>query len=555
MYNSSWWFDSTYFWRDYPVTDYTKAFKYYYLLQFAYWLQQIFVLQIEAPRKDYRELVAHHINTLLLISLSYACNFTRVGNAVFICMDLPDSLLALAKTLNYVLPGPICNLTFVAMTISWLYTRVYLYGHIIWSTYTEPDLYVPVFKLAPLEGHWFPYFAKYIILGLMIGLYLLILFWTAMIFKVFYKMAFKAEAKDVRSDDEDEDELDEVPSEGADHEPVEIIRVPYDNDWLDEIDFSDIPNLPIRPVGSGICQNTNCDDYLEDEHDRCFETCGSRPSPSSSYGCPLANQWALTFDDGPSNLTNWLLDILDEYDVRATFCLQGSHVKKYPDVVRRAVHAGHQIASHTYSHSHLMSLTNEEIVFEIKATEEAIWDAAGVRPRYVRPPFGEVDDRVRAVLEKLGYKVLMWNVDPTDYKVFQLADAAKRIMGSFENASNGIDTDLNLHNDPGFISLQHDLYSPSIAQVPHIIRMLKEKGFDLITAAACQNDEPMQAQAIKSNDTLEAVSIVYVPILQAASAIPESTTSSSSYVHAQQLQQLITVSLVLLLFSVNLNLP
>ncbi|KAF7727429.1 hypothetical protein EC973_007498 [Apophysomyces ossiformis] len=214
MYNSPWWFDSTYFWRDYPVTDYTKAFKYYYLLQYAYWLQQIFVLQVEAPRKDYRELVAHHINTLLLISLSYVCNFTRVGNAVFVCMDLPDALIALAKALNYSFPGPVCNVTFVVMAVTWLYTRVYLYGCIIWSTYTEPDLYVPVFKLAPLEGHWFPHFVKYIILGLMIGLYLLVLFWTAMIFKVFYKMAFRAEAKDVRSDDEDEDDIVDIPSEG-----------------------------------------------------------------------------------------------------------------------------------------------------------------------------------------------------------------------------------------------------------------------------------------------------------------------------------------------------
>ena len=99
MYDSPWWFDTTYFWRDYPVTDYTKSFKYYYLVQFAYWLQQIFVLQIEAPRKDYKELVMHHINTLLLISLSYCCNFTRVGNAVFVCMDLPDTILAVSHGL------------------------------------------------------------------------------------------------------------------------------------------------------------------------------------------------------------------------------------------------------------------------------------------------------------------------------------------------------------------------------------------------------------------------------------------------------------------------
>lgn len=65
---------------------------------------------------------------------------------------------------------------------------------------------MPQFKLDPLSGNWFPHFVKYIIAGLMIGLYFLILFWTAMIFKVLYKMATEPEAKDVRSDDEEETE-------------------------------------------------------------------------------------------------------------------------------------------------------------------------------------------------------------------------------------------------------------------------------------------------------------------------------------------------------------
>lgn len=90
------------------------------------------------------------------------------------------------------------------MMVSWLYTRVYLYGCIIWSTYAEPELYVPHFKLDPINGYWFPHFVKYIILGLMIGLYLLILFWTVMIFKVLYK-AITADGRDIRSDDEEED--------------------------------------------------------------------------------------------------------------------------------------------------------------------------------------------------------------------------------------------------------------------------------------------------------------------------------------------------------------
>ncbi|KAI9023559.1 TLC domain-containing protein [Phycomyces nitens] len=206
MYGSPWWFDSSYFWRFYPVTESSMALKYYYLLQFAFWVQQIFVLQIEAPRKDYRELVAHHIATITLIGFSYLFNFLRIGNAVFVCMDLPDALLALAKALNYVSPGPLCNGTFVLMLISWMYTRVYIYGYIVLSTLIEPDLYVKEFKLDPLQGHFYPYILKYLMFLTMAFLYALILFWTAMIFKVLYKMAFLKEVRDVRSDDEGEDE-------------------------------------------------------------------------------------------------------------------------------------------------------------------------------------------------------------------------------------------------------------------------------------------------------------------------------------------------------------
>ncbi|KAI8389345.1 hypothetical protein BD560DRAFT_443036 [Blakeslea trispora] len=262
--------------------------------------------------------------------------------------------------------------------------------------------------------------------------------------------------------------------------------VPSDPAWLKEFDLSKVPNIPIRPVGSGVCEDAVCDGT---DNDRCFESCGNLPSEQDIFGCPQKHQWALTFDDGPSHLTTQLLDILDQTDVKATFCVTGSQVKKYPEILRRAYLSGHQIASHTYSHPHLMSLTNEQIINEVKATEEAIQKVLGIRPLYIRPPYGEADARVKKLLQIMGYKLLLWNVDPTDYDVYQLKDASARIQGSFRLAIDGVDTGLNSHDDLGFISLQHDLYQPSIDQVPEIIRTLKSKGYTLMTAAGCQNDK------------------------------------------------------------------
>lgn len=230
------------------------------------------------------------------------------------------------------------------------------------------------------------------------------------------------------------------------------IKTPQNAKWLESVDLSAVPKLPVRLVGSGTCPDALCDGI---DNDKCFESCGNNPSPEDIYGCPQDHQWALTFDDGPSNYTNELLDMLDKEDIKATFCVMGSHVEKYPDVLKRAYESGHHIASHTFSHPHLMSLTNEEIIYEVKATEEAIEKVLGIKPRYIRPPFGEADDRVKGLLNSMGYKVLLWNVDPTDYDVYMLRNVSSLIQGSFKMAAQGTDTGLNLNEDPGFISLQH----------------------------------------------------------------------------------------------------
>lgn len=232
----------------------------------------------------------------------------------------------------------------------------------------------------------------------------------------------------------------------------EAIEVPKNDAWTAQVNLASVPQLAVRPVGSGMCDNPKCDGS---DNDKCFESCGNKANGDDIYGCPKAKQWALTFDDGPSNYTSDLLDMLDTANVKVTFCVMGAHVRKYPEILKRAYESGHHIASHTYSHPHLMSLSNEEIIAEMKATEEAIVDAIGVKPTYMRPPFGEADDRVKGLMKAMGYKILLWNADPTDYNIYKEANVGDKIKATFKQAVTGIDTGLNAHEDPGFISLQH----------------------------------------------------------------------------------------------------
>ncbi|KAK9760140.1 chitin deacetylase [Basidiobolus ranarum] len=223
--------------------------------------------------------------------------------------------------------------------------------------------------------------------------------------------------------------------------------------WASQYDLSSVPDIAPRPVGSGTCPNSQCG---PDDCENCWETCGNCALPDDIYGCQ-AGQWALTFDDGPSQYTSQLLDILAAANVKATFQMIGSNVIQFPDVVKRAYDEGHQIASHTWSHPHLMSLSNDQIIAEVKTTEDTLFNITGARPAYIRPPYGEADDRVKAIFKAMGYHTLLWNMDTLDWDISEKNESANLILDSFKAAlTNG--TDLNAHNDPGFISLQHDIY-------------------------------------------------------------------------------------------------
>jgi very-long-chain ceramide synthase len=91
---SPYWGDLGEMWAGYPQVENSGTFKGYYLVELAFWLQQVFVLNIEARRKDFWQMLAHHLVTCTLIFMSYTYNVTRVGNAILTIMDFSDILLS-----------------------------------------------------------------------------------------------------------------------------------------------------------------------------------------------------------------------------------------------------------------------------------------------------------------------------------------------------------------------------------------------------------------------------------------------------------------------------
>ncbi|KAF7433033.1 hypothetical protein PC9H_004979 [Pleurotus ostreatus] len=203
----SFWYRTEHFWLNYPHWDMKPELKCYYLVQMAYWWQQliVMVLGLEKPRKDYRELVAHHAVTLWLVGWSYLVNLTFIGNAVYMSMDIPDTFLAFSKLLNYLQRETAKMVVFAGLLVTWSYFRLWLNLRILWSVWNEFDLIPDEAKQwYPESGAWLVWWMKYQIFTPLLLLEFLNLFWYYLILRIAYRAITTNTATDDRSDDEDE---------------------------------------------------------------------------------------------------------------------------------------------------------------------------------------------------------------------------------------------------------------------------------------------------------------------------------------------------------------
>ncbi|KAI8349434.1 TLC domain-containing protein [Choanephora cucurbitarum] len=204
MYHSPHWLNTSQFWIDYPHLQMTTQMKAYYLMQIAFWTQQIYTIHIEKRRKDHLAMVTHHFITFILLTSSYCANFTRIGNAVLCCMDPADIFLSLAKVLKYTGCSVACDITFGLFALSWPITRHGLFSVIIWATAVEPSRYIDMLW-EPEKGKYFTPFTQKIYILLFVSLNTIMIYWFIMIVKVILRVLQGKNAEDTRSDDEDED--------------------------------------------------------------------------------------------------------------------------------------------------------------------------------------------------------------------------------------------------------------------------------------------------------------------------------------------------------------
>jgi peptidoglycan/xylan/chitin deacetylase (PgdA/CDA1 family) len=179
---------------------------------------------------------------------------------------------------------------------------------------------------------------------------------------------------------------------------------------------------------------------------------------------------ALTFDDGPNpspNRTPALLAALKAANARATFFVVGSRVEKAPGLVRQMADDGHEVANHSYSHPNLALMSESGVERELCRTSVLIRQITGARPRFYRPPGGNVNRIVQAAAESLGMAGAFWTTDAIKHEeAASRADLARYVVGEAR---------------PGAIFLLHNAPDVTIAAVPAIVRGLRASGYELVT--------------------------------------------------------------------------
>ncbi|KAH7348669.1 TLC domain-containing protein [Rhexocercosporidium sp. MPI-PUGE-AT-0058] len=238
--NSKYWLSHAELWTAWPAREMSGQFKLYYLIQLAFSAQLLLAIHMEARRKDYVEMLTHHIVTCSLISITYVYRYTRAANVVLCLMDFVDILLPFAKLLRYLRYEMACNIAFGVFVVSWFITRHVLFLQLWWNTYTDvpgertmmygcyngatsqripempsqPDYFSHLlWPLQDLEGIiCLNTEVKYIFLGMLFLLHTLSSIWFVMILKVIARILSGKPAEDIRSDDE-EGQQEEPPIE------------------------------------------------------------------------------------------------------------------------------------------------------------------------------------------------------------------------------------------------------------------------------------------------------------------------------------------------------
>ncbi len=178
------------------------------------------------------------------------------------------------------------------------------------------------------------------------------------------------------------------------------------------------------------------------------------------------NKIAISFDCAYGDeFTDTILDVLNEYNVKCTFFTVKFWVDKYPDKVKKIIENGHEIGTHSTTHPNMSKLSTNKIEEELKLSCDAITNLTGQKVELFRPPFGDYNNNVISVAERLGLYTIQWDVDSIDWKDLSAKDITNRILNKTKSGS---------------IILCHNNGLHTAEALPYVLSNLQNKGFEFV---------------------------------------------------------------------------
>ncbi|KAF9953964.1 hypothetical protein BGZ72_005002 [Mortierella alpina] len=266
------------------------------------------------------------------------------------------------------------------------------------------------------------------------------------------------------------------------------------------IDWSKVPKAPVNSLATTTVPAG--DPY-------CYWTISKCTTPKVDYippdiaVCSVPDTWGLTYDDGPMyyypftaenrgwaepNLYDYLLQHNNQ---KADLFYIGSKIFGAADAAQRGLNDGHVVCVHTWSHPSMTYLTNDEVVAEFYYSLKIIKEVLGITPKCWRPPYGDIDDRVRAIAWQMGLRAILWDRDTDDWKIngdqvapgpdsISFAQANNTVKGWIDNQTKGNDT------QQGHVVLEHELSNATITLTEFWLPTI-QKNYKTMPATACNN--------------------------------------------------------------------
>jgi peptidoglycan/xylan/chitin deacetylase (PgdA/CDA1 family) len=172
---------------------------------------------------------------------------------------------------------------------------------------------------------------------------------------------------------------------------------------------------------------------------------------------------ALTFDDGPNHNTSKIIDILNKYNVKATFFILGVNIEGNEEIIQKLNDSDMLLGNHGYSHKLLTKLTEEQIKEEFSKTSNLIYNITGKYPTLTRPSYGATNKKIK---NSINTPIISWNIDTLDWKYHNSTKIASKVLNKVTD---------------GNIILMHDIYTATSNSLEIIIPKLLEKGYQLVT--------------------------------------------------------------------------